>query len=49
MKGGFLIGAPTSREHDLKSIININFFLEHYEEIVAMREQLQMIKAMMSA
>jgi hypothetical protein len=31
------------------SVININFFLSHYSEIMVMKEQVQMIKGMLVA
>lgn len=32
-----------------KTVININFFLEHRSEVLAMKEQVQMIKGYLAA
>lgn len=32
-----------------KAVINLNFFKAHYEEVMAMREQIILIKNMLSA
>ena len=45
----FLIGEPDSKEFAQKSVININFFLEHREEVLAMKEQVKMIKCLLAA
>ena len=43
------IGEPDSKEFAQKSVININFFLEHREEVLAMKEQVQMIRGLLAA
>ncbi len=43
------IGEPGSHKIAPKSVININFFLSHREEILAMKEQVQMIKGLFVA
>ena len=43
------IGEPDSKEFAQKSVININFFLSHREEVLAMKEQVQMIKGLLAA
>ena len=43
------IGEPDSSKIAQNSVININFFLSHYSEIMVMKEQVQMIKGMLAA
>ena len=43
------IGEPDSKEFAQKSVISINFFLSHREEVLAMKEQVQMIKGLLAA
>ncbi len=43
------IGEPDSMKTAQKTVININFFLEHRSEILAMKEQVQMIKGLLAA
>ena len=43
------IGELNSSKIAQKSVININFFLSHYSEIMVMKEQVQMIKGMLAA
>ena len=43
------IGEIDSHKIARKSVININFFLSHREEILAMKEQIQMIKGFLAA
>jgi hypothetical protein len=40
----FFIGAPSYSENTIKFSININFFIEHREEILEMKEQIKFIK-----
>jgi len=40
------IGAPRYSENTIKLSININFFIEHSEEILEMKEQIKFIKNM---
>ena len=42
----FQIGAPSCSENTIKLSININFFIEHSEEILEMKEQIKFIKNM---
>ena len=42
----FFIGAPSYSENTIKLSININFFIEHREEILEMKEQIKFIKNM---
>ena len=42
-------GEPDSSKIARNSVININFFLSHYSEIMVMKEQVQMIKGMLAA
>jgi len=44
-----LIGELDSNEIAQKSVININFFLSHREEVLAMKEQVRMIKDLLAA
>lgn len=43
------IGEQRNNELARKSVINLNFFLAHREEILAMKEQVQMIKELLAA
>ena len=43
------IGEPDSNELARNSVININFFLSHRSEVLAMKEQVQMIKGYLAA
>ncbi len=43
------IGEQESTKIGPKSVININFFLEHRSEILAMKEQVQMIRSFLAA
>ena len=43
------IGEPDSNELARNSVININFFLSHRSEVLAMKEQVQMIKGLLAA
>ena len=43
------IGEPDSRKIAQKLVININFFLSHRSEVLAMKEQVQMIKGLLVA
>ncbi len=43
------IGEPDSMKTAQKTVININFFLEHRSEILAMKEQVQMIRSFIHA
>ena len=43
------IGELDSHELARNSVININFFLEHRSEVLAMKEQVQMIKGYLAA
>ena len=43
------IGELDSNELARNSVININFFLEHRSEVLAMKEQVQMIKGYLAA
>ena len=43
------IGEPDSMKTAQKTVININFFLEHRSEVLAMKEQVQMIKGYLAA
>lgn len=47
--GGVAIGEPDSNELARNSVININFFLSHRSEVLAMKEQVQMIKGLLAA
>ena len=40
------IGASSYSENTIKFSININFFIEHSEEILEMKEQIKFIKNM---
>ena len=42
-------GEPESHEIVLKNVININFFLKHREEVLALKEQVQMIRGLLAA
>lgn len=44
-----LIGEQESTKIGPKSVININFFLGHRSEILAMKEQVQMIRSFIHA
>lgn len=46
---GVAIGEPDSMKTAQKTVININFFLEHRSEVLAMKEQVQMIKGYLTA
>ena len=45
----FCIGEQESTKIGSKSVININFFVEHRSEILAMKEQVQMIRSFIHA
>ena len=45
----FFIGEPDSKNIQQNKVININFFLEHREEVLAMKEQVQMIRGLLAA
>lgn len=46
---GAAIGEQESTKIGPKSVININFFLGHRSEILAMKEQVQMIRSFLAA
>ena len=46
---GVAIGELDSHELAQNSVININFFLSHRSEVLAMKEQVQMIKGLLAA
>lgn len=46
---GIAIGEQRNSELARKSVINLNFFLAHREEILAMKEQVKMIKELLAA
>ncbi len=43
------IGEQESKKIGPKSVININFFLEHRSEILEMKEQVQLIRSFIAA
>ncbi len=43
------IGEQESKKIGPKSVININFFLEHRSEVLALKEQVQMIRSFIHA
>ena len=43
------IGELDSMKTAQKTVININFFLSHRSEVLAMKEQVQMIKGYLAA
>ena len=43
------MGELDSHKIALKKVININFFVVHREEVLAMKEQVQMIKDFLAA
>lgn len=45
----FFIGELDSHELAQNLVININFFLNHRSEVLAMKEQVQMIKGLLAA
>ena len=45
----FCIGEPDSMKTAQKTVININFFLEHRSEILEMKEQVQLIRSFLAA
>ncbi|MDO4162701.1 MAG: hypothetical protein Q4D80_06860, partial [Pseudomonadota bacterium] len=49
LSGGLFIGEQRNSELARKSVINLNFFLAHSEEILAMKEQVKMIKELLAA
>ncbi len=46
---GIAIGERNEKKIAQKSVININFFLSHREEMLAMKEKVQMIKGFLAA
>ena len=48
-QAAFCIGELDSHELAQNSVININFFLSHRSEVLAMKEQVQMIKGLLAA
>ena len=48
-KSAVCIGEQESTKIGPKSVININFFLGHRSEILAMKEQVQMIRSFIHA
>lgn len=49
LQAAVCIGEQRNNELARKSVINLNFFLAHREEILAMKEQVQMIKELLVA
>ena len=49
LQAAVCIGEPDSMKTAQKTVININFFLEHRSEVLAMKEQVQMIRGMLAA
>lgn len=43
------VGEPDSMKTAQKTVININFFLEHRSEILEMKEQVQLIRSFLAA
>ena len=43
------IGEQKEKDIVTKAVINLDFFKAHYEEVMAMREQIILIKNMLSA
>ena len=46
---GLQIGEQKEKDIVTKVVINLDFFKAHYEEVMAMREQIILIKNMLSA
>ena len=45
----FFVGEQKENAFDQESVINLSFFRAHYEEILAMKEQIMMIKGLIGA